>query len=72
MSRAECPYDNACVESFFSSVKRECIYRKQYDTIEEVKTDMFAYIELFYNRKRIHASLGYLSPVEYQLSKLVA
>jgi len=72
MSRPACPYDNACVESFFSSAKRECIYRKEYATIEAVKADLFAYIELFYNRKRLHSSLGYLSPVEYRLSKMAA
>ena len=67
MSRPACPYDNACSESFFSSAKRECIYRKKYVTIEEVKQDLFEYIELFYNRKRMHSSLGYMSPVEYRL-----
>jgi transposase InsO family protein len=67
MSRAGCPYDNACAESFFSTAKRECIYRKEYVTIEEVKRDLFAYIELFYNRKRMHKSLGYKSPVEFRL-----
>lgn len=67
MSRPACPYDNACSESFFSVAKRECIYRKNYDTMEEVKRDLFEYIELFYNRKRIHACLGYMSPVEYRL-----
>jgi len=72
MSRSACPYDNACVESFFSSAKKECIYRKEYDSIEEVKQDLFAYIELFYNRKRLHSSLGYLSPVEYRLSQIAA
>ena len=72
MSRPACPYDNACTESFFSSAKRECIYRKKYGSIEEVKSDMFEYIEMFYNRKRIHASLGYLSPVEYRLSNIAA
>ena len=66
MSKGGCPYDNACVESFFSTAKRECIYRKEYDTMEEVKSDMFDYIELFYNRKRMHRTLGYLSPVEYR------
>jgi len=72
MSRPSCPFDNACMESFFSSAKRECIYRKQYDNMEAVKKDMFEYIELFYNRKRMHASLGYLSPVEYRLSKMAS
>ena len=70
MSRGGCPYDNACVESFFSTAKRECIYRKEYDTMEEVKRDLFDYIELFYNRKRMHRTLGYRSPVEYRQLQL--
>lgn len=69
MSRPGCPYDNACAESFFSTAKRECIYRKEYVTLEEVKTDLFVYIELFYNRKRMHKSLGYKSPVEFRLAQ---
>jgi len=72
MSRPACPYDNACSESFFSSAKRECIYRTEYAGLEEVKRDLFKYIELFYNRNRIHATLGYMSPVEYRLSRLKA
>lgn len=70
MSKSGCPYDNACVESFFSAAKRECIYRKEYVTLEEVKKDLFEYIELFYNRKRMHGSLGYMSPVEYRLANV--
>jgi Transposase and inactivated derivatives len=72
MSRPACPYDNSCLESFFSTAKRECIYRKDYDTINEVKQDLFEYIELFYNRKRMHESLGYLTPAEYRLQKEAA
>lgn len=53
MSRPGCPYDNACAESFFLTAKRECINRKYYATVEEVKTNLFAYIELFYYRKRM-------------------
>jgi transposase InsO family protein len=68
MSRPACPYDNACSECFFSTAKRECIYRTEYLNIEEVKRDLFEYIELFYNRRRIHASLGYLSPAPFRLS----
>jgi transposase InsO family protein len=67
MSRGGCPYDNSCVESFFASLKKEKIYRKKYDTIEDVKKDMFWYIEIFYNRKRRHSSLGYKTPVEYRM-----
>jgi putative transposase len=68
MSRPSCPYDNACSESFFSLAKRERIYRKEYIGLDDVKRDMFQYIELFYNRKRIHSKLGYMSPVEYRLA----
>ncbi len=66
MSKAGCPYDNSCVESFFASLKKEKIYRREYDTIEDVKKDVFWYIEIFYNRKRRHSTLGYLTPVEYR------
>ncbi len=65
MSKPVCLYDNSCVESFFATTKRECINRKAYDTMEEIENDLFEYIQIFYNRKRIHSSLGYLSPVEY-------
>lgn len=67
MSRGGCPYDNSCVESFFATLKKERIYRRDYVTIEDVKRDMFRYIELFYNRKRLHSILGYMSPVAYRL-----
>ena len=49
MSKPGCPYDNASMESFFATLKKERIYRREYVTIEEVKADMFRYIELFYN-----------------------
>ena len=67
MSRAGCPYDNSCAESFFATIKKERIHRRKYGTLDEVKADMFKYIELFYNRKRMHSTLGYMSPVEYRL-----
>jgi putative transposase len=70
MNRPGCPYDNACAESFFSTAKRECLYRKEYATIDDVKLDLFEYIELFYNRKRMHQSLGYKSPVDYRLAQI--
>lgn len=69
MSRPGCPYDNACLESFFSTAKKERIYRKEYGTLEEIKSDLFEYIELFYNRKRMHSHLQYKSPVEYRIAK---
>lgn len=67
MSRPGCPYDNACVESFFASLKKEKIYRRRYETMEEVRKDVFWYIEMFYNRKRRHSALEYMTPVEYRL-----
>ena len=67
MSAPGCPYDNSCMESFFASLKKELIYRKKYSTMEEVETDIFEYIEMFYNRKRLHSTLGYVSPVTYRL-----
>ena len=68
MSAPGCPYDNSCIESFFAGLKKECTRRKKYETIENVKRDMFEYIELFYNRKRLHSTLGYMSPVEYRIA----
>lgn len=55
MSRSSCPYDKACLESFFSIAKKECILRKEYGSLEELRRDLFEYIELFYNRKRMHS-----------------
>ena len=66
------PYDNACMESFFASFKKEMAYRRDFKDIEDVREAAFRYIELFYNRKRLHSSLGYMTPVEYRLSKQAA
>jgi len=63
--RGNC-YDNAPVESFFASLKRERVRRQTYKTREEAKADVFDYIECFYNRKRRHTYLGYISPVEFE------
>jgi Transposase and inactivated derivatives len=68
MSRSGCPYDNACLESFFSTAKRESLLRKEFVSVEEVKRELFEYIELFYNRKRMHQSLDYMAPIEYRLT----
>ena len=46
--------------------KRECFYGKEYTDLDEVKTDLFSYIELFYNRKRMHSTLDYKTPVEFK------
>lgn len=64
-ARGSC-YDNAAVESFFSLLKRERVQRRTYVTREEAKADIFDYIECFYNRRRKHAYLGYISPVEFE------
>ncbi len=69
MIKAGCPYDNSCMESFFASLKKEFFYRREYATIDDVRKDLFYYIEVFYNRKRLHSSLGYLSPVAYRLKE---
>ena len=60
------PYDNAVAESFFRTLKVELIYRRRFRTRAEAKAAIVEYIELFYNRRRLHSSLGYLSPVEYE------
>jgi len=69
MSKPGCPYDNSCVVSFFATTKRECLNRRRYDTMEEIENDIFEYIQIFYNRKRIHSTLGYMSPVDYRRMK---
>jgi len=66
MSRKGDCWDNACMESFFASLKTEWLAEKKYETREQAKNDVFNYIEMFYNRKRRHAALGYLSPAAYE------
>ena len=66
MSRKGNCWDNACVESFFGSLKNEWVRGKIYQGFDDAKKDIFNYIEMFYNRKRRHASLGYVSPVVYE------
>jgi len=66
MSRSGNVYDNAVMESFFGSLKTELIHHHQFRTIREAKTHTFAYIEGFYNNRRRHSSLGYLSPDEFE------
>ena len=60
-------YDNAITETFFSTIKKELIYLTKFETKEQAKNEIFEYIEIFYNRHRLHSSLGYLSPVEYKI-----
>jgi len=67
MSRAGNVWDNAAMESFFSSLKTERTARKTYRTRDQAKADVFDYIERFYNPKRRHSTLGYLSPMEFEM-----
>ena len=59
-------YDNAPMESFFGTLKSEWVHHRVYQTREEARPDLFYYIEAFYNRRRRHSSLGYLSPEAYE------
>jgi putative transposase len=68
MSRSGNCWDNAAMESFFSSLKTERIGRKVYRTRNEAKADVFDYIERFYNVKRRHSAIGYKSPMEFEMS----
>ena len=72
MSRTGNCWDNACVESFFGTLKRELVYHRHYATREDATQDIFEYIEVFYNRKRRHSTLGYDSPAEYEARTAVA
>lgn len=70
MSRKGNCWDNAVVESFFATLKKEEVHRERYLTREQAKASLFYYIEVFYNRKRRHSALGYLSPHDYEQSLL--
>jgi putative transposase len=72
MSRSGNCWDNAAMESFFSTLKIERTARKTYRTRDQAKADVFDYIERFYNSKRRHSTLGYLSPVEFEKQMLLA
>lgn len=70
MSKKGDCWDNAVAESFFHTLKVELICKKTFRTREEAKQTIFEYIEIYYNRKRAHSTLGYLSPFEYEKQKL--
>ena len=61
-----CAYDNAAMESFFHTLKTELVYFKTYQTLEEAKMDIFAYIYTFYNQKRRHSTLQYQTPNQWE------
>jgi putative transposase len=66
MSRKGNCYDNACIEFFRGILKRELVYQTRYKTRSEAKKSVFEYIEFFYNSKRIHSTLDYHTPNEYE------
>ena len=66
MTRSGNVWDNAAMESFFSSLKTERTARKMYRTRDQAKADVFDYIERFYNPKRRHSTIGYISPMEFE------
>jgi transposase InsO family protein len=66
MSRPGNCYDNAMVESFFGTLKTELVHRKRYRSRDEARSSVFAWIECWYNRRRRHSSLGYLSPEAFE------
>jgi transposase InsO family protein len=70
MSRKGNCYDNAMMESFFGTLKEEYVERHSYHTRREARTGIFSYIETFYNRKRRHSSLGYVSPLVFEEHQL--
>lgn len=66
MSRRGNCWDNAVTESFFSSLKREMVHRRRFETHDQARTAVFRWIEVWYNRRRRHSALGYLSPEAYE------
>lgn len=65
-SRKGNSYDNALMESFYRTIKREIIRDAHYETPKETQKEVFKYIELYYNTKRMHSSLGYISPTQFE------
>lgn len=66
-ARGNC-YDNATIESFWSTLKTELIHRQSFHDLPEARSAIFQYIEIFYNRQRLHSALGYKTPVEFELT----
>lgn len=66
MSRKGEPYDNACIESFYATIKKELIYRHRFRTRKDARKATGHYIDDFYNSRRRHSTLGYLSPEKYE------
>jgi transposase InsO family protein len=67
MSRKGNCWDNAVAESFFSTLKTELIHHEKFETKKEAEAKIFDYIEIFYNRQRLHSTLNYLPPEEFEM-----
>ena len=72
MSRSGNVWDNSAMESFFSTLKTERTARKTYRTRSQAKVDVFDYIERFYNPRRLHSTIGYVSPVRFEEQEQLA
>ena len=70
-SRKGMPYDNVGIESFHDSLKKEEVYTTSYLDFEEANQALFSYIEEFYNRNRIHSSINYLTPHEFETQEKI-
>jgi transposase InsO family protein len=70
MSAKGCCYDNACSESFFHSLKVEAIHGERFETRQQIRVTVFEYIEVDYNRQRLHSYLDYKSPDEFEQQKI--
>lgn len=71
MSRKGNPYDNAVMESFCRTLKREFVQDAQYSTPEQARMDIFKYIELYYNPKRMHSAIGWVSPCQLEMKNCI-
>ena len=71
MSRKGNCHDNACAESFFSGIKNELTWDQDFRTRAEARSAIFEWIEVFYNRERLHETLDYVSPVRYEEQRVV-
>ena len=69
MSRTGDCFDNAVVESFWGKLKTELVYHERFRIKAQARAAVFEYIEVFYNRKRLHAALGYLSPEQFEAAR---
>lgn len=66
MARADEVYDNAFIESYWSRLKAELVYQRVFRSVADAREQLFEYIELYYNRRRRHSSLGYVSPLQFE------